>query len=123
MAREGRVSVVVGLDPAGARGNPAFSFSTSQWPQLFDPTVDDIQDQSEPEILQILGDKPDASTNLPGREPMDAASQRFAVSAIFHPERSPRAVATIMAHAALSSKALDSPPPSPNVPVLTARCP
>lgn len=83
-ATQSPTASVVGLDPAAGRSNPTGGgFSTSDWPayvdELYDPTVDDIRDYSEPEICRILGDKPDASANQLGREPKELTSQRFTV--------------------------------------------
>ena len=85
MRLEGAVlACAAGLDPAAGRLDPTgASYSTSNWPsyvqELYDPTVDDIQEHTEPEICKILGEKTDTSVNMPGRELKDPASQRFAV--------------------------------------------
>ena len=76
-----RVENVHMLPPdSGPHATRWSAFSTSNWSayvdELYDPTVDDTQ---EPEICKILGEKTEASTNIPERELKDAASQRFAV--------------------------------------------
>ena len=65
-------------DPTGVSARLSFTHCTSSWQvyvaQLYDPTLDDITDVSEPEIVRILGEKSESSVQL-----RDQSSQRFAV--------------------------------------------
>ena len=71
--------VAAGLDPAAHRYDPATWPSSSNWGDyvrvIYDPTVDNENQESEPEICLILGD-----TAVLEREPKDATSQRFTVN-------------------------------------------
>ena len=71
--------VAAGLDPAAHRYDPAAWPSSSNWGDyvrvIYDPTVDNENQESEPEICLILGD-----TAVLEREPKDATSQRFTVN-------------------------------------------
>lgn len=65
-------------DPTGKSAALAFTHSTSSWQvyvkEIYDPTLDDIQDVSEPEICRILGERSESSVQL-----RDESSKRFAV--------------------------------------------
>ena len=53
---------------------------------LYDPTLDDVQDQAEPEICDIL----DGMSDSISRQPKDASSKRFAVRLASPPQISAR---------------------------------
>jgi len=68
-------------DRTGRSAVVAVTHSTNTWQvyvrQLYDPTLDDIQDVSEPEICRILGERSESSAQLRA-----ASSQRFAVRGV-----------------------------------------